>query len=962
MMQSHPRRRETAALARTALASALALCFSSAAFAAPGKPSLSAWDITSKPYGFVQIDLTKADGGHPYKDVVRLNKTVEVPLKFDIWSNGNAVKAMALIDGVVDGTSEIRLTPNGQGTQQGTVNAHPSSAGVKRVQVRACDANGACTDSDPLNVTVFDSTPALADPLPNNVDPNNQKYANTSGSVVGTYFATWSIYDRNYDVSNVPVENLTHILYGFVPICGGEGINDSLAKDMPQSYATLKKACAGTPDFNVVVFDAWGEIGKALPGQSADSKIKGVMGQMMAAKKRNPNLKVLPSIGGWTMSDPFFHFGDAAKRKVFVDSVEQFLRTWKFFDGVDIDWEFPGGKGANPSLGNPATDGATYVALMKDLRAMLDKLSKEYGRTYELTSAIGAGPDKISVVDYKNATQYMDYIFDMTYDYYGAWSMTDLGHQTALYAPKWKPDTANTTDNSIKALLAQGVDPSKLVVGVAKYGRGWTGVSGYRDGNPFTGTATGPIKGGWEPGILDYKKIVADMAGPDGKGINGYTYVYDEAAEAPYLFNKSTGALITYDDARSTQAKGRYALDKRLGGLFSWEIDSDNGDILNAMHEGLGHRTGGEPVNRPPVANAGGDLTVQGGQAVVLDGSRSSDPDGDALTFGWEQVGGDKLALSDANRAKASVTVPVVSKDTQYRFRLTVSDPKGLSRSSDMTLTVKAKQEEVKPPANRPPLARISGPASVDAQASASLSAAGSSDPDGDKLTFAWQVPAGVTAQPNGATLNFAAPNVAKDTAYTFKVTVSDGKASTTASHTVTVKAKQEVKPPANRPPLARISGPASVDALAPVHLSAADSSDPEGDKLTFTWHVPAGINAERNGDALSFTAPDAARDTRYTFEVTVSDGKASAKASHTLTVKGRGDNGGGGDNGDNGGNGGQYPAYQPGTAYKGGEIVSNNGKLYQCKPFPYAGWCGQAPAAYEPGKGWAWTDAWIAK
>lgn len=49
---------------------------------------------------------------------------------------------------------------------------------------------------------------------------------------------------------------------------------------------------------------------------------------------------MLPSIGGWTLSDPFFHMGDPAIRARFVSSVKEFLQTRKFFDGVDIDWEF----------------------------------------------------------------------------------------------------------------------------------------------------------------------------------------------------------------------------------------------------------------------------------------------------------------------------------------------------------------------------------------------------------------------------------------------------------------------------------------------------------------------------------------------------------------------------------------------------------------------------------------------
>ena len=53
------------------------------------------------------------------------------------------------------------------------------------------------------------------------------------------------------------------------------------------------------------------------------------------------------------------------------------------------------------------------------------------------------------------------------------------------------------------------------------------------------------------------------------------------------------------------------------------------------------------------------------------------------------------------------------------------------------------------------------------------------------------------------------------------------------------------------------------------------------------------------------------------------------------------------------------YPAYQAGTAYKAGDIVSNAGALYECKEFPYSGWCGASPYHYEPGVGAVWADAW---
>ncbi len=169
---------------------------------------------------------------------------------------------------------------------------------------------------------------------------------------------------------------------------------------------------------------------------------------------------------------------------------------------MDIDWEFPGGGGQNETLGNPQQDKETYTALMRELRTMMNELSAETGRTFELTSAIGSGSDKIEDVDYTAAQQYMDHIFLMSLRLLRRLEQHRSGHQAALRAPANKPDTNYTTENGVNALLAQGVQPGKIVVGTAMYGRGWTGVHGYSNNNPFTGTATGMVKGTWEPAWL----------------------------------------------------------------------------------------------------------------------------------------------------------------------------------------------------------------------------------------------------------------------------------------------------------------------------------------------------------------------------------------------------------------------------------------------------------------------------
>jgi len=85
------------------------------------------------------------------------------------------------------------------------------------------------------------------------------------------------------------------------------------------------------------------------------------------------------------------------------------------------------------------------------------------------------------------------------------------------------------------------------------------------------------------------------------------------------------------------------------------------------------------PGNNPPVASAGADRTVTAGASVTLDGSGSSDPDGDAMSFSWKQTLGTEVTLSSESAAIVTFTAPAAG--TTLTFELTVSD--GQSSSTD---------------------------------------------------------------------------------------------------------------------------------------------------------------------------------------------------------------------------------------------------------------------------------------
>ena len=78
--------------------------------------------------------------------------------------------------------------------------------------------------------------------------------------------------------------------------------------------------------------------------------------------------------------------------------------------------------------------------------------------------------------------------------------------------------------------------------------------------------------------------------------------------------------------------------------------------------------------NSPPIANAAAPEIVKKEEIVELDGSGSSDADGDVLTYEWAQTLGPTVYLSGANSAKAAFVAPSLSQDTVLEFQLTVHD------------------------------------------------------------------------------------------------------------------------------------------------------------------------------------------------------------------------------------------------------------------------------------------------
>ncbi|HJN77020.1 MAG TPA: PKD domain-containing protein [Myxococcota bacterium] len=279
--------------------------------------------------------------------------------------------------------------------------------------------------------------------------------------------------------------------------------------------------------------------------------------------------------------------------------------------------------------------------------------------------------------------------------------------------------------------------------------------------------------------------------------------------------------------------------------------------------------------NTAPVADAGGDTTGTTGSALTLDGSGSYDVDGDPLTYRWgfksvpSGSGLDNDDWTDRYTDSGNFT-PDAAGD--YEIRLTVND--GTEEDSDLaTVTVTGG-------GNNPPVADAGSDDTVSVGSSANMDGSGSSDPDGDPLSYRW----GFKSVPSGSGLDNTdwtdrytdsgsfTPDVAGD--FEVRLTVNDGTDEDSDLVTITATGGG-----ANSPPSAEAGDDQSPCLLEAAQLNGNSSSDPDGDPLTYMWSpssVPSGrslTDSDLDGrwKAKVELTPDAFG--TYTLELEVDDG-----------------------------------------------------------------------------------------
>jgi len=434
--------------------------------------------------------------------------------------------------------------------------ASPGNVRTPPQNIRVNGTSGSATPTPTPTATPVatpTATPA-ATPIPTPTPVPGTTGPSIDGRKIVGYYPEWGTYDRNYQVTDIPAAKLNVVNYAFANVSSSGDVS------LFDSYAATDKAFAG---------DTW------------DQPLRGNLNQLIKLKQKNPHLKTLISIGGWTLSATFSDFAaTAGGRSHFATSAVAFMKQYGF-DGVDIDWEYPVGGGLDGNHNRPE-DKQNFTAMLQELRTQLTAAGVADGKKYYLTIAAPAGPSTMAHLELSKIAAIVDWINLMAYDFHGSWE-TATDHNAPLYGVNSSDQLSASA--AANAYLNAGVPAAKLVLGVPFYGRGWSGVPNVNHGlhqSTSGATPTGSFDPAGAPtGMFDYKDIQSRLTNQ----ATTYTRYWDAVSQTPYVYAPTVqgGLWIGYDDQQSIHAKTQFIKDKSLGGMMFWDLSNDSRNPADAL-------------------------------------------------------------------------------------------------------------------------------------------------------------------------------------------------------------------------------------------------------------------------------------------------------------------------------------------------------------------------------------------
>jgi len=270
-----------------------------------------------------------------------------------------------------------------------------------------------------------------------------------------------------------------------------------------------------------------------------------------------------------------------------------------------------------------------------------------------------------------------------------------------------------------------------------------------------------------------------------------------------------------------------------------------------------------------PIADAGTNQNIHTQSTVLLDGTKSTDADGDSLTYKWKFISTPIGSLAYLDNTSTPIPSFIADSDGAYIIQLIVND--GTVDSAASTVTITASTE------NSAPVADAGVNQNVNTTSTATLNGSASSDADSDQLTYSWSI----ISKPAGSNATLTNPTIVNPTfvadldgIYLAQLVVNDGTVDSSAV-TVTITATT-----ANSAPVADAGIGQNIDMNNLVKLDGSGSADADGDALSYLWNFvskPSGSSAIISDATVVNPTFVADKSGSYAIQLIVNDGQVGS-------------------------------------------------------------------------------------
>ncbi|XP_064104243.1 LOW QUALITY PROTEIN: probable chitinase 10 [Macrobrachium nipponense] len=290
--------------------------------------------------------------------------------------------------------------------------------------------------------------------------------------------------------------------------------------------------------------------------------------RFLQLRRRNPKVKLLLGLGGWTDSNSAEYSlmaSSYSSRANFVVHAVRLLKSYGF-DGLDLDWEYPSDK-TSPQ------EKIEFRLWIEELRAAFDQ------NDLLLTAAVPAGRNVTDEV--RAIATALDQIHIKAYDFHGSWE-DEVAHHAPLFPLQSGKPEELSAESVVNQWIDRGVSPQKLILGVPFHGRSWTLARTNTSPGALAKGAGKPGRFVNESGILAYYEIcyahehdrwqkVSNPGGP--YVVKDHQWVIKEDVE---VISAKGDQWVGYDDTEAVTKKSDYVKTKGLGGIMISDITMDD--------------------------------------------------------------------------------------------------------------------------------------------------------------------------------------------------------------------------------------------------------------------------------------------------------------------------------------------------------------------------------------------------